>query len=191
MNHLAHFHLAGKSKDLIIGNYIADFVKGKQKQSFSEGIKKGIEMHRKIDAYTDAHPLVLEAVEILRPTVGRYSSVAIDVLYDHFLAKHWQHYHPKNLQSFANDIYQLLKIEYENLPSRSQQFYQYMIYNNILVEYQNLKSLQMVFNGMSQRTRFPSQLDKSVQALTENYDDLKSNFEQFFPELMKEFNALH
>ena len=132
MNHLAHFHLAGENQGYTIGNYIADHVKGKQKDNYPDEIRKGIEMHRAIDYYTDNHPIVKKAVSILKPTLGRYGSIAIDVIYDHFLAKNWEQFHHQDLQEFVDFRYSLLEEHIESIPTPSQRFYHYMIRNNIL-----------------------------------------------------------
>ena len=61
MNYLAHIYLSGEDEDLMIGNFIADSVRGNQLADFPEGVRKGIVLHRKIDSYTDRHPVVTES----------------------------------------------------------------------------------------------------------------------------------
>ncbi|MGB0402655.1 MAG: ACP phosphodiesterase [Salibacteraceae bacterium] len=187
MNHLAHFYLAGEDKNLSIGNYIADQVKGKKKNDYSLEIQKGIEMHRSIDAFTDSHPIIKDSISILKPTLGRYSSVAIDVINDHYLAKFWNEYSNQKLQDFVDDRYALIDDNYDLLPHNSQRFYHFMTSHNILFNYQYFDKLEMVFQGMSSRTKFESDLIHSVETLKSEYQALKSNFETFFVELDEEF----
>ncbi len=92
MNFLAHIYLSGNSEELIIGNYIADAVKGKQFESYQAGIAQGIILHRKIDTYTDTHAIVDLSKERLRPIYRKYATVIIDVLFDHYLAANWKIY---------------------------------------------------------------------------------------------------
>lgn len=188
MNHLAHFYLAGNDRDLIIGNYIADYVKGKQKELFLPGVERGIDMHRAIDYYTDTHPIVKQNVGLLKPLLGRYSSIAIDVIYDHFLSKHWSNYHETDLQEYSDDIYDLLHEEFEVLPTGSRRFLNYMTTYNVLVNYQHLSQLNQVFYGMSTRTKFKSNLEKGVEALELNYPELEQGFKDFFKELDLHFS---
>ena len=86
MNFLAHIYLSGDDDELKIGNFIADSVKGKKFSQFPDQVQKGITLHRKIDSYTDSHPIVRESVLRLFPKYGHYSSVIVDILYDHFFS---------------------------------------------------------------------------------------------------------
>ena len=66
MNFLSHLYLSGESEGLLIGNFIADSLKGSAFNTFSPEIQKGILLHRKIDTYTDSHPIVDESKKRLR-----------------------------------------------------------------------------------------------------------------------------
>ena len=69
MNFLAHIYLSDDDEQVMIGNFIADFVKGKKKDDYPPAIKKGIELHRSIDDFTDHHPLVLRSKQRISPAV--------------------------------------------------------------------------------------------------------------------------
>ena len=45
MNVLAHIYLSGDSEKIIIGNYIGDYVKGRDYLNYPEQIRKGIILH--------------------------------------------------------------------------------------------------------------------------------------------------
>ena len=62
MNYLAHLYLSSGNKDLMIGNFIADHVKGNAINNFSDEIISGIKLHRLIDDFTDHHPIVEKRV---------------------------------------------------------------------------------------------------------------------------------
>ena len=53
MNYLAHAYLSFGDPDILAGNMISDFVKGKKKYEYPDRIQMGITLHRKIDEYTD------------------------------------------------------------------------------------------------------------------------------------------
>ena len=90
MNHLAHFVLSGDDDDLAIGNFLADFITNRQLPDFTEGVQRGIHLHRAIDAFTDAHPVVKQSTKRLHPFHHKYSPVIVDVYYDFLLAKNWE-----------------------------------------------------------------------------------------------------
>ena len=60
MNFLAHTYLSCSNEDLLVGNFLADFMKNKDIESLPSNILKGIDLHRKIDSFTDSHPAVKE-----------------------------------------------------------------------------------------------------------------------------------
>ncbi|ACY63464.1 hypothetical protein YPD8_2791 [Yersinia pestis D182038] len=46
-------------------------------------------MHRRVDVMTDTLPLVKEARTYFSADYRRVSPITLDVLWDHFLARHW------------------------------------------------------------------------------------------------------
>ncbi len=181
MNFLAHAYLSGGIKDLMIGNFIADSVKGKNYNSYREGIIKGILLHRKIDTFTDQHPIVFQTKVLLRPYFGKYSSVVSDIYFDHFLALYWSEFSPQPLMEFTESLYCIIKEELSVLPEEVQYFFPYMVKNNWLYNYQSFYGMERVFEGMSKRAKFDSNMEKGVYVLKENYDFLEEKFRLFFP----------
>jgi acyl carrier protein phosphodiesterase len=55
VNFLAHTYLSGGNEQIIVGNFMGDYVKGKNYMLFPEQVKKGILIHRDIDTFTDMH----------------------------------------------------------------------------------------------------------------------------------------
>ncbi|MDX2301828.1 MAG: ACP phosphodiesterase [Microscillaceae bacterium] len=184
MNLLAHAYLSGKSKNILIGNFIADFIKGNKFRHYSEEIIQGIHLHRKIDEYTDHHPVVKESISHLRPQFNRYAGVIVDIFYDHFLAVNFNTYSDLTLADFSKDTYEILESEKEILPEKVQEFLPYMIGQNWFVRYADLEGIERSLKGLSRRSKFVDNLESSVQALEFYYDDFDREFNRFFPELM-------
>src|SRR3954470_8758842 len=131
MNFLAHQYLSGNNTDLMVGNFIADFVKGRLAlQGFDKEIIKGIELHRAIDEFTDTHSVVTQSKNRLRPKYRHYSGVIVDVFYDHFLAKYWSQYHHDPLEDFADHIYKTMETFYPVVPAGFKNMFPYMIRGN-------------------------------------------------------------
>jgi acyl carrier protein phosphodiesterase len=186
VNFLAHAYLSGGVKDLIIGNFIADAVKGKEYKNYRQGIIEGILLHRKIDSFTDQHSLVTQTKIRLRPHFGKYSSVVSDLYYDHFLALHWKDYSQTPLKEFTSNIYHIIQNEIEIMPEDVKFFFPYMVKNDWLYNYSTFYGMQLAFEGMSRRAKFDSKMDRAVEVLQQSYSEFEEDFRQFFPEL-KEF----
>lgn len=186
MNFLAHAYLSGNDDDILIGNFIADSVKGNHIKRFTEGIRKGIILHREIDSYTDQHDVFRRSKQRILDEYGKFSGVVVDIYYDHFLARNWKDYSTKDLSEFAVEIYQLMLQNYEILPAKSKRILPYMVIHNWLVGYSRMQDLQWVFNGMSRRSRkYNSRMEGAVTSLQNNYEAFKSDFEVFFPDMIQ------
>lgn len=183
MNYLAHLFLAGNNSEIILGNFIADHVKGSNILLYNDLVRKGIAMHRDIDRFTDNHPVVKQSIERLRPHFHKYSGVVVDMFYDHFLSANWSEYSTIDLESFTKKEYDLLNLYKELLPERSARLLFYMEKQNWLLSYASNEGLHMAFMGMSSRTKFKSNMENAVEQLNNCYACFEKEFRLFFPEL--------
>lgn len=183
MNFLAHLYLSGDDNDLKIGNFIGDHIKGKTIQDLPYGIRQGVLLHRKIDHFTDTHPVVLQSKERLRPGFRKYAPVIADIYYDHFLAINWSEFSRVGLVSYADDFYRLTTAYNHMLPQRTKMMLNYMISNNWLVSYASLEGIHKVLTGMSKRTSFESGMEKAAEELMANYPHYENEFRIFFKDL--------
>jgi len=184
MNFLAHAHLSGNNESVLFGNFIADAVKGKGFVNYNKDIQKGILLHRNIDSFTDNHVVFKKTLDRVRNNFGKYSGVAVDIYYDHFLAKSWDQYHDLDLKSFADHVYSILKKNYGLLPFRTKRLLPFLITQNWLYGYSNLSDLEMVFYGMDRRTGFKSGMTKAVKVLQQNYSEINKDFDEFYPQII-------
>ncbi|HLO90626.1 MAG TPA: acyl carrier protein phosphodiesterase [Lentimicrobium sp.] len=191
MNFLAHLLLAGNNRYSIIGNFIADHVKGSAIDLYNEQIRKGIRFHRSVDEFTDSNDIVKEAVLSLRPQFHKYAGVVVDMYYDHFLAKDWVKYSTEPLEDFTARIFDVLRSSYDILPQRSRYMLPYMIADNWLLNYRNFEGLNQALTGISKRTTFESGLENAVDHLKAHYEIYQVSFIEFFPQLRSFAQNLH
>lgn len=185
MNFLAHLYLSGDNAEIKVGNFIGDFVKGKNlPERFDGDIAKGIALHREIDWFTDRHPVVKQSKDRLRPKYRHYSGVIVDVFYDHFLARNWNRYSTQLLPDFAEACYDTIQQHESVLPEDVKYMLPYMIKGNWLVNYAQLEGIHRALSGMARRTRFESKMEESVIDLEKDYTDYEREFEIFFPALI-------
>ncbi len=183
MNYLAHIYLSENDQLIALGNFMADEIKGKTYDIYSEKIKTGILLHRQIDSFTDQDETARISKRRLHKRYGHYSGIIIDILYDHFLAKNWPMYSEIPLEKFANDFYNFLEERYEILPDRIQHLTPYMIKDNWLVNYAGFEGIERVLIGMNKRTKMKSHMHLAIHDLKENYSALENDFFIFFEKL--------
>ena len=185
MNYLAHIFLSGTDSQVKIGNFIGDFVKGNQLNSQPLRIRSGIVLHRKIDSFTDSHPVVIETIGMLRPVFGRYSGIIVDMYFDYFLAVSFFDYAGVRLNAFAFRFYADLLIYYRYLPVRVKRFAFHFIITNRLKRYATLDGLKSSLEIMSNYKVPAINPDKTIDFLIQNQDELEEKFHQFFPDLIQ------
>lgn len=183
MNFLAHLYLSKQNTNIMIGNFIADSIRGNQFTHYSRDIQLGIRLHREIDTYTDAHEIVRRSKRRLDKKYGLYAGIIIDIFYDHFLAKNWHNYSAIPLDVYVDSVYDLLQKNFEELPEKTQYLLPFMIEHNWLYNYQFLEGMQRVLNGMNRRTQNKSQMNLATEDLQKHYSDLEKDFEEFFKDL--------
>lgn len=183
MNYLAHAYLSFNQPDILVGNMISDFVKGKKKFEFSLPIQRGIALHRAIDEFTDKHPSTKEARKFFQPSYGLYSSVFMDVAYDHFLAVDLKEFSDESLLSFSLNTYSILDKYVMQFPERFAMIYPYMKQYNWLYNYKNLSGIQRSFEGIAHRALYISESITAFNILKDNYRELRELYEVFFPAL--------
>ncbi|MDE3144444.1 MAG: DUF479 domain-containing protein [Bacteroidota bacterium] len=184
MNYLAHAYLSFDQEEILVGNMISDFVKGKKKFNYQAGIQKGITLHRAIDMFTDAHQITHEAKQYLKPAVGLYAGAFMDIVYDHFLANDKNEFaDDASLFSFTKNTYSLLEKNVAVFPERFQMMFPHMKQHDWLYNYQFNFGMEKSFGGLVRRAKYLSDSTEAFQIFEKEYDHFKKYYEIFFPEL--------
>jgi len=184
MNFLAHLYLSGESEKIMVGNFMADYVKGRKFENYKDEIRKGILLHRSIDSYTDSHPLVSQSGQYFRGTYRKYSAVITDLIYDHFLAKNWEMYHRQPLPHFVSRSHEVLVKNYLVLPKQVKLFLPFLIKSRRLETYADIEGLRTALNIMVRYTSLPDKTDFAIDILLENYNALENEFHSFMREII-------
>ena len=184
MNYLAHAYLSESDRDLSVGNFIADHVKGKAYMDYPEAVQKGILLHRNIDHFTDLHPLFRKNVSLLFPKYRHYSRVIVDMFFDHVLAAQWHRFHRYSLEEFSQKFYRTMNDSIELIPPASKKILPVLTKYNWFVTYRSLEGLETILYQMSQRTRFPIDMSLAIKDLKNNYYDIENDFYLFFDEIV-------
>ncbi len=186
MNYLAHAYLSFDEPEILTGNIISDFVKGKTKYDYPGGIQKGIQLHRSIDNFTDVHPVTAKAKTFLRKDYRLYAGAFVDVIYDHFLACDPDQFESYgNLENFSKQVYSSLENYLEIMPKRFQIIFPHMKEHNWLYNYRLKEGIRKSFGGLAWRAVFLTESEIAFEIFNTYYDEFKSCYNEFFPALKK------
>ena len=182
MNFLAHSYLSF-SEEQLIGNMIADFVKNRDVARLPESIQKGIKLHRAIDTFTDAHPLIHEAKAPFRPLVRLYSGAFVDVAFDYFLANDTTENSQCEWQEHSQRVYAVLRRYEEFLPEVFKKVLDKMQQDDWLYNYRNEWGIEYSFRNVVNKAQFLDKTTNVFPAFLANKDFLREKYEIFFPEI--------
>lgn len=181
MNYLAHLYLARHGDDAMLGALLGDFVFGVSgPEAYPEPIRREILLHRRIDRYTDAHPSVTAARALFADGRRRYAGIALDVYYDHLLARDWARWSEVDLDAFTARFYTHLLANHARLPARLQTIAPRMAQYDWLGSYRERANVDQVVSRIA--TRLSRNGDKLVACL----DDLRTHE----PAIERGFDAL-
>ncbi len=186
MNFLAHQFLSMEIPAVKAGNLLGEFIRGKEYEKYSENIQKGVLLHRKIDDFTDKHPVVLALVREMNPVFHKYSPVIADVFFDYCLAKNWWRYSEVALQEFCDQTYSDLESFSSLMPQKVQTTISSMREHNWLFHYQSLEGIQHSLKNLKRRTSFENNIEDAIKYLYTHEEKIEAAFFEFFPDIQKE-----
>ena len=185
MNHLAHALLAGADEEWILGGVLGDFVRGTPDPGLPSGVRHGIALHRAIDGFTDRHPEVLSARALFEPPYRRYAGIALDMWFDHLLARDFARWSTLPLPDFSSALRGLLGRQDALLPSTARRFAHYMRANDLPAAYAEPEMLDRALAGIGQRLHRDNPLGRMLPVLQDLEAPLQARFDAFFPELQR------
>ncbi len=184
MNYLAHAYLSYNDENILLGNMIADYVKGKKQFDFSEAIQKGIKLHRAIDEFTDSHKATQIIKKLFQPTYRLYASACVDVVYDYFLANDFLIFeNDATLLNFSQTTYHLLQKNTSLFPEKFAKAFVYMQQQNWLYNYKTNDGMKKSFGGLMKRSKYIAEIETAFSIFLHHKNEIQESYDIFFPEL--------
>lgn len=187
MNYLGHAYLSFNNEELIVGNLIGDHVKGRLALgAFPPGISRGIELHRKIDEYSDRHPATLRAKLLFREDYGLYAGAIMDTLYDHFLANDPKIFNNEMvLRTFSQHTYVQAEKYAQYFPAKFAEYFPHMKAHDWLYNYRSLKGMERSLSGLHRRAKHMPEAGKAYELFVTNYYHLNQCYYDFIDDIIK------
>lgn len=184
MNWLAHLYLSEPSIEFRLGGLLPDLLPMPRWQGLAEQVLRGVDCHRLIDAYTDAHPVVKRSIARIDPPLRRYGGILVDVFYDHVLIRHWAEYACLPLAAFEDEVYHAIDRGYGIIPPDALQRLAGMRQHRWLRGYGSSEGIELTLRRIGQRLRRPQPLELGVACLQRNLAGFTEDFAEFFPQLV-------
>ncbi|GAJ76639.1 acyl carrier protein phosphodiesterase [Vibrio sp. JCM 18905] len=187
MNFLAHLHIADHCNSHLLGNLLGDFVKGDPSKLYERDISNGIKLHRFVDRITDHHPIVNECKPHFKGTARRFAPIALDMFWDHCLAKHWNDFYAAPLEHFVDSAYERVNRDVnEHLPPRFLVLHSRMWHGRWLQSYQDLDNIEFALHRMSQRSPRMADLTTTFRVIESDYTVLEEKFSTLYRDVLRQ-----
>jgi acyl carrier protein phosphodiesterase len=188
MNWLAHVFLSENNIEHQLGNLLADPLKGRAWEEASPMFRKGLETHKRIDSFTDSHPLFKQSKSRLKNR--KYlKAVVIDIVYDHLLTIHWHKYASKDFSLFTSDFRTQAPQQIELYPNKAKEIINRVVDIKLLSSYSDLKGLGEGFKRIDRRLSDRVLKKEStfgyLPLVEKELVHIERDFLEFFPELME------
>ncbi len=187
MNHLAHLYLSSDNEEEMVGQFIADAVKGNDFNAYTPNIRKGILLHRWVDSFTDTHELVKELRAEYRPKLGLYSGVLIDLVFDYFLAKDFQLHSGRELSEFQQFTFSVLNKHEEKFPERMKNYFFHMKDKEFMMKYAHPVGMAVIVRQMGMRSARGEALVQAGDYFLDYVEAASKYFPSFFQDLQRDF----
>lgn len=184
MNYLAHLYLAQPTADSHFGNLLGDFGGHRHVGYLPTPVKNALDNHYLVDKFTDTHPLVKDAKQYFSAKRKRFSGVAIDVVFDHFLIKHWHRYSEQSLHKFKQTSFKLLNQRIPVMPPKMQSVIKNLTQNDWFKQYETVAGVGLALDNIAKRIRFTNYFTGAAEDITCSYKELEMIFLTFFPDLI-------
>jgi acyl carrier protein phosphodiesterase len=186
VNYLAHAYLSFNHPDILVGNMISDFVKGKKQFDYPLAVQKGIVLHRVIDAFTDAHAATKKLKSFFQPEYRLYSGAFADVVYDYFLANDTNSFAtPADLESLCTITYRVLEENHAILPDQYKKILPVMKEQNWLFNYRYPGGIEKSFGGLVRRAAYLKESGIAFELFNRHLLEMQVCYDDFFPEVKK------
>ncbi len=192
MNFLAHLYLSADKPEAMVGNLVADFIKGPSIELLPPGVQAGVRQHRAVDAFTDRHPVVMRSIARIGKTWGWFSGIIIDVYYDHVLARDWGRYSDVPLRAFVDRAHGVIRDHAEFMPEEARGHALRFVEADRMMSYAvaDGSGVEEALRRLSDRiaVRMPRRavpLHMAMPDLRAAHPDLAADFHDFFPDAIR------
>jgi acyl carrier protein phosphodiesterase len=173
----------------MIANLYGDFVKGRDYSYLPDIVQEGVKLHREIDDFIDHHPLVTDLRLSLYEDLPKIAGIAIDLYFDHLLAKNWLDYSSTPLEKFTERFFAYALdesnlviangIENFTYPPYFRDLIKIMHRKNWLTRYEKIEGIEMASTGLSKRISFNNNLHTAPVVFSKHQERIETVFSFF------------
>ena len=183
MNYLFHCWLGRSDDGLKAGGFLGDFIKGELGDNLPIELKRGLQLHRHIDAISNRLPSMRASYSRFGPELRRPAPILLDLMADHYLAKYWEEFGEGHLTDFTKSCYSTIG-QYE-IPPGAHRMYEHACQTDLFARYADLAVIEDIMHRILQRLKFTEQSALLSKYLRMNEVALKHDFDAYYADLLR------
>lgn len=188
MNYLAHAFLSPRNTSILLGNMACDMVRPGDKGDLDNEILKGMDLHQRIDRFTDSHSGFIRTRNCLNRDGLPYAGVLVDILFDYFLALHWKDYSSVEIKQFSAGIYRILLDNSHRIPGHFSRMTDHMCSEDWFGTFHTVEGLKTALKRLNYRSSRVIPVERIISSLEMNRNVMESGFRSLMKDLCREFN---
>ncbi len=186
MNHFAHLALAQPTVESTVGNLLGDFAGGAAPGALPPAVRAGLDNHRAVDRFTDAHRLVREMKRHFSRRRRRFAGIALDIYFDHLLINHWERLEDGDADGTIAAMYARLSAGRPLMPGeRMRRVTRRMVEHDWFGSYRDVDAVAEALDRVAGRIRFRHQFYDAIEDLERHRREIRDGFLEFYPELKR------
>ena len=185
MNHLVHFFLSPDDDETRAGTLIADYARGTDLGEFAPAVEFGIRLHRRIDALTDASPMVMSLKPLVDAPLRRYAGILFDVFFDYALIRTWNVTERGALPQFTQSVYASLARAHTRMPEPARMAAERMQTYDTLMSCATHSGCTRTLARISTRLKQPVELAAGISVLQQHEATIVAAFQTLLPSLQQ------
>lgn len=188
MNYLGHLFFSGADKELMYANLFGDYVKGSNLSAYPLLIQNGIKLHRSIDFFIDNHQEVKRLKKEMYTTLPKVAGIAVDLLFDHLLAKNWRQFSNQDYQEYLEDFYKYQVDLWDYYPNEFHVFIDNLKKYRWMNVYHQDYGLIKMSEGVSKKISFENKLKNLPDFYNSKLTFIHEVFNVFMADALSNFN---
>ncbi|MFC4655006.1 ACP phosphodiesterase [Rheinheimera marina] len=183
MNYLAHLWLAQHNTGSRVGNLLGDFCRGVDLTAQPPTVLAGLYNHRAVDWFTDRADEVRQARQLFSAPMRRFAPVALDLLFDHLLIRHWAEWNQSAFSAYKTQLYCQLQQDLPQMPTGMAVVMQKVLQQDWFGSYATLQGVQHAIRALALRGQRTGIYAAIADELPQLQPQIQPLFLRFLPQL--------
>ena len=190
MNFLGHLALAAPNKDLMVGGFLGDFVKGdfrsaELKNKYPSRIEAGIRLHRRIDARSDCHPSLAALRSEFPKEWSRYLGILVDLYCDHLISNPTNELLEEPIAEFSKLSYRTLEEQLPIFSESAKRVFKRMYQGRWLEQYADPEFTAASLMRIGRRFKFDNPLANSRKIIAQHETSLNRHCHSLYADMQQ------